>query len=248
MESLINKVLDEIFEEDYDDSFKIPLDNEAMNQMKIITECLSNSMKNMDINQWINTYLKGGLKDFTERAVAKGDKLPKEAALEHLILEILSSAVKEFTGRANFEVYGMGTAYANYPDDEMINQHDILSAIYEDKDFYPLLKHCIPLFPTNFANQYNKFNIPRTRKGLSPGFRFGLRDVLTALVNYYSSFGFDTLWDYQNKVGDLIVQRAKELNKTPTFGNLISSIYNNPQVNNIPWNEVFTKALSNYKF
>ena len=100
--------------------------------------------------------------------------------------------------------------------------------------------------------KYKKFNIPEETEQFryikTIEFRDGLLDVLTALVNFYSdNFSLNALWDYILTVGNLIYQKAQSTSGSDLqIKDLENAVYQNSDVKNIPWRDIFNEALRFY--
>lgn len=243
------------------------IDADALAQVRTILESIIASKQNMNLEQWISTF-PGELANHARSEANKAKPsdstriifpnfTPQEAAaIEYILAEILELAGNKARDRSREEDEAFGR-YAQTSRDyrnrepDVITLYDVLSAIYNDEELMVMLKNYIKLFPFGFAKRYSKFQISKSiledelsfSDQMSEEYKLGLLDVLTALVNYYAdNFPLNALWDYQLKVANLIVPSVNP-NRTLNTKDLINAVYNNPQISNIPWRDVFTKAL-----
>ena len=129
-----------------------------------------------------------------------------------------------------------------------IGEYDILATIYNDEELKEFLGNYLPLFPYNATTTFRALLIPKSSityiGRTSEEFKGGLRQVLICLVNYYGQKVDNVgLMNFQTTIANAIIQRARQLNTgTLTFNNLLYAIYENPQLTNVPWVEVFRRC------
>jgi hypothetical protein len=237
MDSFISTILSQVHPD-------TQIDAEARDKVKSIIENLANKKQNLTVDQWINNTLIGelathatsesrtGNPDNTTVAAFPNFTRNEVAVLEYILAEVLELAGNHARDRdRDSENYQEST----------IDIYDLYSAINNDEELRIVFKNDIPPFPLGFAERYTKFKI-QTFSDESTEYHKGLLDVLTALVNYYAdNFTMNALWDYQKAVGEYINHQAG--NNNPGFKDLFNAVYNNPNVRNIPWVEVFKKAI-----
>ena len=208
------------------------IDANGLTRLRTIAEAIATSQQNVGIDQWVQL-LPGELQLHAISEANKVQPSNKHAqVLEYLIAEILDLAGNRARDRRKVT----------------ITEYDILAAISYDEELREFLRNYLPLFPYRVTSNFQNLVIPKngiTYLGrTSEEFKSGLYNVLICLVNYYGQKVDNlSLMNFQTTVSDAIIRRARELNiGTLTFNNLLYAIYQNLQLINVPWVEVFRRC------
>jgi hypothetical protein len=215
-------------------AYKYPgkqLTNEALDRIIAISNSLISSLQNVNISDWILSNLdKYQQKDVMDKLIWAGKGKEIEEIIKYIISAILEISVYETKNN-------------------IIDEYDIFYPIYTYLEWWNILKNHIPLFAVNIRKTYEiPGDILETiGSNVTDGFIDGFSDVLNSLNKFYKdTVNEQDLETFKNTIANFIIQRARQLNPngTLTFRNLMYAVYNNPQIANVPWIDVFTQYIN----
>ena len=118
-----------------------------------------------------------------------------------------------------------------------------VAAIYNDKELRLLTASIVPRFSylVVLDPSLKKFKLPKNKisypGGASEEFKLGLQDLLSALVVYYG--------DQITHANQLDVARTAISQKSKSlFQDIMRAVHTNPDLQRIPWDDVFNKVDS----
>jgi hypothetical protein len=207
------------------------ISNDAINLILQIVNNLNLNLQNVNIYNWIKSNLDSDIQEeLIDKFVWAGPGRELEELSKYMASQILDLGYHE-TGN------------------NILDEYYVLKGI-QNHGLWESLKAYTPLFPLDKPRngEYFVSSDDYERMGSSTDqFSDSLNGVINAVNNFYKGqVGEEQLTNFQNNVKNLILQRARQLNPNGelNFRDLIYSVYNNPDIANIPWKDVFTRALS----
>jgi hypothetical protein len=199
----------------------LQISEDAIKFLQTILMPLNDSLTNaLNVSNFIQDKFAGELGERALNVYVNNNKNLK-VIMQYLIAEILRLA-------------GNRSKFA-------IESEDIIKTIKGDEELSSALNAYFPLFPYKRTKLYYRMEL-LTRRDVPedlPEYIFeSLNNAMGCLVNYY---GNDSTRDFVLVVANLILIYARQLQPTGPLGflTLLYATYNNPDLTNVPWTEIF---------